>query len=169
MSNETCGHPTADGTPCQHPTTDDGDSGRCWIPDHNDSDVDTEAGGREFTITEADHDDILEAARLGASKAGCARAAGVSHSQLNRYLENHDEFRSAFTQARAKGEQRLIRGPLFNDPEPHTEEMDGQHARFLLSTSFDYNETKEVEHAGEGGGPLELSINREVVGDDDGD
>jgi len=56
--DDVCGHPTqgGDGPPCQHPTTDDGDSDRCWIPDHNDSEVTTSAGGREFSINESDHE-----------------------------------------------------------------------------------------------------------------
>lgn len=151
MTDDTCGHPTADGSPCQHPTTDDGDSGRCWIPSHNDADVSTDAGGRDFSLDESDHDDLFEAARSGASKAGCARAAGVSKSQLARYLNEHDEFRNAFRRARAKGEQQLLREPLWND-ENAEREMDGQHARFLLSTSFDYvkTEKKKLEDVSEG-------------------
>lgn len=144
MSNDdTCGHPTADGSPCQHPATD-GDS--CWLNEHG---GDAAPSGRDFSLGEDDHDDILAAAREGLSKSGCARAAGVSHTELNRYLDAHDEFRAAFRRARSEGEHRLVKGALYrevNNPEPRRE-MDGQHARFLLSTSFDYikTEKKEVE------------------------
>jgi len=47
MSKETCGHPTADGTPCQHPATD-GDS--CWIPAHG---GDAESHGRPAAFDDA--------------------------------------------------------------------------------------------------------------------
>lgn len=151
MPEETCGAETAAGTPCQHPTTETGDSDRCWIDSHNDASTGVKTG-RDFAIEESDHDDILDAARMGASKAGCARAAGVDKASLLRYLDAHEDFRTAFTQARAEGEQRLIRMPLFEDPDPNAREMDGQHARFLLSTSFDYQKTekKELEDVTEG-------------------
>lgn len=32
MSDGVCGYPTAEDTPCQHPTTDDGDSTAGYIP-----------------------------------------------------------------------------------------------------------------------------------------
>ena len=165
---DVCGHPTAggDGPPCQHPTTDDGDPDRCWEDAHNDAETESGDSGRDFAIDEADHGDILDAARMGASKAGCARAAGVDKASLLRYLDAHDEFRTAFTQARAKGEQRLLKGPLWNE-EDAPREMDGQHARFLLSTSFDYKKTEkqEVEDVTEGGfGGNEVDdATREVV------
>lgn len=169
MPDDVCGADTTGDTPCRNPTTEDGDPGRCWIPSHNDPDAENPSG-REFTLGEDDHADILEAARSGMSKGGCARAAGVSRSQLTRYVDAHPEFRSAFTQARAEGERELVRGALFREADADRE-MDGQHARFLLSTSFDYvkTEKKEVEHSGDDGGPVELSLTREVVHSDGGD
>jgi len=149
--SEICGYETAKGTPCQNPATEDG---HCWLKAHG-GDV---QNGRDFEIGESDHDDILEAARMGASKAGCARAAGVEPPSLNRYLDSHADFRSAFTRARAKGEQRLLSGPLWNE-DGAEREMDGQHARFLLSTSFDYSKTekKEVD--------MDADIDADVAGD----
>lgn len=142
---EVCGHPTegGDGPPCQNPATEDG---HCWLDAHG---GDTEVG-RDFSLSEEDHDTILQAARDGMSKAGCARAAGVSDTELQRYLDAHDDFRGAFTRARHEGERKLVKGPLYNE-EDAIREMDGQHARFLLSTSFDYSKTekKELEHSGE--------------------
>ena len=41
-----------------------------------------------------DHDTLIEAAKTGLSKRGCARAAGVSHTALQRYLDAHDDFRA---------------------------------------------------------------------------
>lgn len=173
MADDVCGAPTdgGDGPPCQHPTTEEGDSDRCWVDAHNDAETGVDPGGREFAIDESDHGDILDAARMGASKAGCARAAGVDKASLLRYLDAHEDFRTAFTQARAKGEQQLIRGPLYEQPPegPREEpQMDGQHARFLLSTSFDYKKTEktELEHSGQIDGTHEHTTDeatREVV------
>lgn len=167
MTDNSCGHETTDGGECHNPA---GDNGKCWIPSHNDPDAEN-PHGRDFTISEADHEDILEAARMGMSKSGCARAAGTGPDQLERYVSAHDNFREAFMRARHKGERKLVRGALHrrkNDPEPH-EEMDGQHARFLLSTSFDYIKTEKREVSGEGGGAINVVINEETVHGDDGD
>jgi len=159
-----CGHPTrdGDGPPCQNPP---GENGRCYIPAHNGED-EPAPQGRGFAIDESDHEDILKAARLGASKAGCARAAGVDKASLLRYLEaeDHDTFRTAFVQARAKGEQRLLDGALFHD-ENADRHMNGQHARFILSTSFDYIKTERTELTGEDGGAIEVDSDVVTVTD----
>lgn len=154
MTDDTCGHPTADGTPCQNPATD-GDT--CWLNEHG---GDADPSGRDFSLSEDDHDQLLNAARQGLSKSGCARAAGVSHTELNRYLDAHEEFRSDFAQARANGEAKLVREGL-RDPE-----TDSSMAKFLLSTSFDYVKKEKREVTGDGGGAVEVTLNREVV---DGD
>ena len=163
MTDEKCGHPTANDTPCQHPTTDDGDPDRCWIDAHNDAPTESDDPGRHSSLSPDDHDAILEAARDGLSKSGCARAAGVTHTTLNRYLEANPEFRSSFAQARARGEQTLVAEGL-RDPE-----TDSSMAKFLLSTSFDYvkTEKKELEHSGDGGGALEVVVSDTVVDDDE--
>lgn len=160
MSDEICGHPTqsGDGPPCQNPA---GENGKCYIPAHNGED-EPAPQGRDFAIDESDHDDILSAAEKGVSKAGCARAAGVGEASLQRYLEAHDAFRSDFARARARGEQRLATGPLMNDEDGP--DMDGQHARFLLSTSFEYAKTERKELTGEDGGPVE--VERDLSDDD---
>jgi len=153
---DTCNAPTTDDGTCENPTTDDGDPERCWIPSHNDPGAEN-PHGREFSIDEDDHDDIINAATDGLSKGGCARAAGVARPQLNRYLDAHPDFRSEFARARAKGEQKLVRGALFN--EEHAErEMDGQHARFLLSTSFDYIKTERREVDADVDGDVDLTV-----------
>jgi len=129
-----CGEECVDGTPCEN------NAESC--PWHGDEPAPD--GGRDFSISEDDHDAILEAARNGVSETGCARAAGVtSWAQLDRYLDAHPEFRSAFVRARNEGERTLVEGGLRDD------DMDSQHARFLLSTSFDYvkTERREVEHS----------------------
>ena len=48
----------------------------------------------EIVLDEGDHDTLIEAAKTGLSKRGCARAAGVSHTALQRYLDAHDDFRA---------------------------------------------------------------------------
>jgi len=145
MTNDTCNAETTGDEPCQNPTIDDGDPERCWIPSHNDSGAEN-PHGRDFAIDEDDHETILSAARDGLSKGGCARAAGVTRDALSRYLDAHADFRADFMQARGEGERKLVKGALFNEQDA-LREMDGQHARFLLSTSFDYVKTERKEHA----------------------
>lgn len=113
--------------------------------------------GRDFALDEDDHDDVLDAAETGMSIRGCARAAGVSHSQLQRYLDTHDDFRSSFERARARGESELINGGL------RDEDVDTSMAKFLLASSFDYKKTEKREHTGDGGGPMEVNFHEEVV------
>jgi len=113
--------------------------------------------GNDFALDADDHDDILEAAEDGLSKRGCARAAGVSHSQLQRYLDAHEDFRSSFAQARARGETELIRGGL------HDEDVDSSMAKFMLASSFDYKKTEKREVTGDGGGPVQVTFEEEVV------
>ena len=157
MTNDTCGHPTGEGDPCELPASRP--DGKC----HHHTDTEDTHTGRRFKIDEDDHDDILEAARDGLSKAGCARAAGVEKPSLLRYLEAHEDFRTAFARARAKGERRLATGPLYD--REHEPDMDGQHARFLLSTSFDYVKTEKRELTGgdDDDSPVEV-----IIGGDDG-
>jgi len=157
---EQCGHIKNDGEPCTY--TPKYDDGKCGVH----SELNDDGPGRPFALTEDDHEDILEAARMGASKAGCARAAGVDKASLLRYLNTHTQFRMAFTQARAKGEQRLLSGPLMQDKNAERQ-MDGQHARFLLSTSFDYIKTEKRELTGEDGGAIEVSSDVVTVTESD--
>ena len=155
-----CGAETADGQPCQNPA---GSGGRCWIPSHAaDAADDVEnPQGREFSISEDDHRDLLNAAMTGKSKRGCARAAGVGKDALDRYLEARPEFRDGFERARAHGESELIEGGL------RDEDVDTSMAKFLLASSYGYKkaEKREVEgsmeHTGEGGGPMEVTVRRE--------
>ncbi len=114
--------------------------------------------GREFAIDQADHEDILEAARMGKSERGCARAAGVSSwAQLDRYLDAHPDFRSSFERARARGESELIEGGLRDD------DVDSSMAKFMLASSFDYKKTEKKEVTGDGGGPVQVNFHEEVV------
>jgi hypothetical protein len=131
--DDICGHPTGDGGKCQNPPTE-GD--HCWIDTHG---GDVSGHGRDFSIGETDHEDILDAARDGVSKRGCARAAGVSHTELQRYLDAHPDFRASFARARNQGERTLICDGL-RDPD-----TDSSMAKFLLASSFDYKKTEKRE------------------------
>lgn len=135
--DDICGAECADGSPCNHP------AGSCPHRSHSDPDAEN-LDGRSRAIDENDHEAILEAAREGLSKSGCARAAGASLKSLNRHLDDHPGFRAAFVRARNQGEQRLIREGLEG-------EVDTSMAKFLLSTSFEYVERREVEHDGDVG------------------
>lgn len=142
--DDICGHPTqgGDGPPCQHPASE-GDS--CWLKAHGGD----ATPGRPSKFNEERANTVLEAARRGKSKAGCARAAGVGEATLERWQDEHDEFRSAFRRARSAGEDQLIDDGL-RDPD-----TDSSMAKFLLSTSFDYVKTEKREHSTpEGQGPL---------------
>jgi len=142
---DNCAYEKDDGEPCQLPASRD--DGRCH---HHTETGERANGGRDFAIAERDHEEILEAAELGASKAGGARAAGTTRQALDRYLEAHPDFRTAFARARHRGERELLRGALFrSNDDDETPDMDGQHARFILSTSFKYAEKTEVENTGD--------------------
>lgn len=119
--DEQCGAETQAGEPCKLP------AGSC--PHHE-----TESGWpRKLRERE---EDILEAARRGTTKEGCARVAGVSEQTLYNWLNTYIEFFESFTRARAKGEQVLL-------------EHEDTSPEFLLERSYDYTKTQEIEHSGD--------------------
>lgn len=142
MSDDVCGHPTADGGECANPATE-GDS--CWIDAHGGS----TSVGRDSKFSDERARDVIHAAKQGKSKAGCARAAGIGEATLARWLEadhtfvdadgQQRDFRSALRRARADGETVLIQGGL------RDENVDSSMAKFLLATSFDYQKTERHE------------------------
>lgn len=147
--SEQCGAETTSGEPCQN----NADS----CPWHTNEDTpDTSENGRPSKFNEEREKQALKAAAMGKSKAGCARSAGVGKATLERWLDEHDSFRNAFTRARAQGEEQLIDGGL------RDENVDSSFAKFLLSTSFDYVKTEKREISGAGGSGIEI-----VLGDDD--
>jgi hypothetical protein len=161
-TDDICGHPTTDGGRCQNPVTE-GDS--CWIDSHG---GDVDGHGRPSKFTEQRAERAIDAAREGKSKRGCARAAGVSKSTFDDWLDENPpleggDFRPAFRRARAEGESTLIDGGLRDD------DVNTSMAKFLLASSFDYqkSEKREVdashEHTGEGGGPIQIEFQEEVV------
>ena len=141
MTDDTdiCGAECHDGSKCQRPAGwgTESDIGPCKTHDPTAEGL---GAGRDASISESDHEDILEAARTGASLRGCARAAGVSHDALRRYLDSHDQFRASFARARAEGEAQLIEDGLRDS------DTDSSMAKFLLKTSFNYVETERHEH-----------------------
>lgn len=139
MSDDICGAECHDGSKCQHPAGwgTESDIGPCKTHDPT---ADVDVGGREFTLSEDDHKDLLDAARVGKSLRGCARSVGVSHNELRRYLDAHDSFRTNFARARGEGERKLIEEGL------RDADTDSSMVRFLLARSFDYVKTERREH-----------------------
>jgi len=143
MTDDNCGWPTAEGHGCKHPATEE--NGRCW--QHCE---DARKGGRPTKFTDERARQAIEAAREFKSLTGCGRAAGVHRDTIKNWLlENpeyetnageYEEFFAGFMQARAEAESVLARGPL-----TRPDEVDGQHARFLLKTSFNYQEIDRLE------------------------
>lgn len=143
MTDDYCGWPTADDTACKHPPTEE--NGRCW--QHAD---DHEVQGRPTKFNDDRAREALQAARECKSIAGCGRACGVVPNTIKNWLQKNptftDEsgerrnFLQAFLRARAKGESLLTRGSL-----TRPDEIDGSHARFLLKTSFGYQEVDRIE------------------------
>lgn len=149
MTDETCGHETGTGDPCQLPGSRA--DGRCH---HHTDEADTDSGGRPTSFNDEDAQTAIDAARKGVSQAGCARAAGLPESTLRNWLDANEDFARSFAQARAEGEQRLVADGL-TDPD-----TDSSMAKFLLASSFGYvkAEKRELEHSGEVDG-FEFTIN----------
>jgi hypothetical protein len=139
MTDETCGYPTADDTPCQHPTTDDGDPDRCYIDAHNEADTDSGDPGRPSLLEEYE-EDILVGARQGMTLEGCARLAGIDESTLHRWINKYEDFRKSLKRARAQGELN------------HLQSVNDRGSQFILERSFGYTKTekRELEHSGDG-------------------
>lgn len=129
MSDDICGEPTDDGSPCQRDPGwgRDADSGPCV--DH--------ADGRPSKLDDA-WDDAMKAARAGLTKAGIARYCGIDESTLHRWLGRHDDFCKSLNRARARAEMEFV-----TDPD------DTNHAQFLLERSFGYTKEQELEVSGE--------------------
>lgn len=143
MSDDNCGWPTADGTACEHPASEA--NGRCWqhADDHKNE-------GRPTKFNDERAREAIQAARECKSIAGCGRACGVVTNTIKNWLSRNPEFTDedgqtrnflqAFLRARAKGETLLTRGSL-----TRPDDIDGAHARFLLKTSFGYQDVDRLE------------------------
>ena len=161
MTDNICGYEgTHNGEPCQNSAT--GENGRCYIPTHNaaadggDPDDVENPQGPPSKFDDV-REDILEAARVGASMGGCARAAGIHKSTLYDWLDEDSdrykpEFQRDFWQARWEGERRFIENP---------DDVDSRHAQFLLERSFGYTKEQTIEHEGDGLGDVVVNFTDE--------
>lgn len=107
MSDDICGYPTADGSPCQNPATD---SDSCWLNEHGGS---AEPSGRDREPPErATQEQIASVIEQGGSIAEACRRAGVHRETFYRWMqfgEEEDagpfqEFHDRLTRARGEGE-----------------------------------------------------------------
>lgn len=149
---EQCGEIKNDGEPCEYDAKYE--DGKCGIhSDHNERQA---PGGRPSLLEEYE-DDILVGARQGMTLEGCARLAGVAEKTLHSWINNNEEFRKSLKRARAQGELQ------------HLQSVNDRGSQFILERSFGYvkTEKKELEHSGDGGGALEVSLTREVVDGDE--
>ena len=173
---DVCGHPTAggDGPPCQNPA---GDNGRCHIQSHNPDD-DRENPGRPSKFDDETARAAIDAVPEQKTKSGVERAIGVGQGTLEGWLQKDLEFvdesgerrdfSKAFRQARARVQADLVNEPLYEAPDeapPGHRQMDGQHARYLLASSYGLTKTekREVEDVTEGGfgGGTEIVVSGE--------
>lgn len=167
MSDDTelCGADTTGDQPCQNPA---GEDGSCWIPTHG-SDDDVENPGRPSTFTDELARRAIDAAETGKSEAGIEREVGVGdrtifgddgwvdqgHTFVDEDGQKRD-FSRALRRARARGEDEWL-------DEGRGEDGDSSFAKFMLASSYDYKKTEKHEHTGDGGGPVEVTWNEEVV------
>lgn len=135
--DEPCGNCNRLGHPCHH---------------HGDDDTPA-AGGRPTKLTPDRREEILDAARIGTTMEGCARAAGIGVSTLYEWLSRGDdgeepyaEFSEAFKRARAKGEQRLVAQVHQSKPE------------FILERSYGYVKTERRELSVPDAGGAEVKV-----------
>jgi len=153
MTDDTCGHPTADGTPCQHPVSDDGDPDRCWVDSHNESKTDSGQDGRPRLLDDERKQQIIyTAVNSGLSVQHQANLAQVSPDTLRRALccvetprepelttEEPCEFCEGYAQAHARGAMNVL---------------DECRPEFRASASFGYVKEEKHQHTGEGGGGI---------------
>jgi len=82
-----CGHPTQAGGECSNPTTDDGDPGKCWIPSHNETAVESDQPGRPTTLDKSIVDNITSHIAEGKSVASATRMETVPPSTFYNWLD----------------------------------------------------------------------------------
>lgn len=145
---------THNGTPCKDCVQRDEP---CWRESHGGTKSD---GGRNTKLTPDRKQDILQAARVGTTIQGCARAGAISHETLYDWLrrgeddeEPYAEFSDEFQRARAQGEQRLA--AKVNERKPE----------FLLERSYGYTREQDINLGGQGGGGIEVRMSPRLAKD----
>lgn len=106
MTDDTCGHPTADDTPCQNPATE-GD--HCWLDAHGGT---VEPGRPREAPDKATQEKVASAVESGSSIREACRRSGVHPEQFYRWMQYGDEedagpfqeFRERLVRARGEGE-----------------------------------------------------------------
>lgn len=106
MSNDICGHPTGDGSPCQNPATEDG---HCWLDGHG---GDVQVGRDRDPPSKSTQEQIASRIEGGSSIQEACRRAGVHREQFYRWMQYGDEeeagpfqeFRDRLVRARGEGE-----------------------------------------------------------------
>lgn len=81
MTNDTCGHPTADGDPCQNPATE-GD--HCWLDAHGGH---ADPSGRPSKLTDERVETITSTIAEGKSVASAARMANINRTTVYNWIE----------------------------------------------------------------------------------
>jgi len=148
MTDELCGEPTADGTPCKRPSGfgTDRDSGPCY--DHTQD----RPVLRKFTPQRRER--IVGAASTGAFKKHIAQLAEIDPDTLERWLNMGEadskngletdlaEFYTDWQRARGAGAIRKLQN------------VDDE---FVLERGYGYTKTETRELTGEDGGAVEVS------------
>jgi len=106
MSDDICGHPTADSGPCSNPPTE-GD--HCWLEDHG---GDVTPGRDREPPSKSTQEKIASVVENGGSISEACRRAGVHKETFYRWMnygEEEDagpfqEFRDRLVRARGEGE-----------------------------------------------------------------
>jgi transposase-like protein len=156
---DTCGHPTADGTPCQNPASD-GDS--CWLDAHGGS---AEPSGRDREPpTREQQEQIAGVIESGGSLREAARKAGVHREQINRWMEYGEEetagpfqeFRDRLTRAKGEGEGQYRKALI------RIAEENGDTATLMAMLKQRYPEAWQDVNRGEQAGTT-VEVESEVV------
>jgi len=108
MSDEICGEPTADGSPCENPAcrTD----GKCWMHTQADEPADV---GRDSKLNVERQEQIAQAVEQGKSLTSAARMAGVDRTTVYGWIDKGEaqdegiyaEFYNRLTRAKGHGEE----------------------------------------------------------------
>jgi len=107
MSDDICGHETAENEPCQNPGSEP--DGKCW---HHTQVKEQRRGGRDSKLTKEREEKIAQAIEAGKSMTIAARKAGVSRNAVYSWIEKGEDqeeglyadFHDRIRRARGEGE-----------------------------------------------------------------